>query len=108
MQGILKIFKLDEVKKGIASKTGKPYEIHTAQCALMTADGELDQVGVLDIPPSLRGKVKPGVFIGSYAMGVSFANGRIGPVLQDLLPYDVKDPVQRAAAQAAAPASKAG
>jgi hypothetical protein len=104
MQGILKIFKLDEPKKGISSKNGKPYEIHTAQCALLTADGELDQVGVLDIPPSLRGKVVPGIFVGSYAMGVNFSNGKIGPVLQDLVPYAVKDPAQRAAAAAVPPA----
>lgn len=101
MQGILKIFKVDEPKKGISSKTGKPYEIHSAQCALLTDAGELDQVGVLDIPPSLRGKVTVGTFVGTYAMGVNFSNGKIGPVLTDLQPFAQKDPAQRAASVSA-------
>jgi len=100
MQGILQIFKIDEPKKGTSSKTGKPYEIHTAQCALIAETGELDQVGVLDIPPALRGKVGPGLYRGTYAMGVNFQNGKIGPILTELVPHQVKDPAQRAGALA--------
>ncbi|MDQ0011868.1 hypothetical protein J2W23_000232 [Variovorax boronicumulans] len=92
MQGILRIFKIDEPKKGISTKTGKPYEIHTAQCALLTDAGELDQVGVLDLPPTFRGKVTQGDYRGTYAMGVNFQNGKIGPVLTDLQPLTPRQP----------------
>jgi len=86
MQSMIQIFKLDDVKKGVSKKTGNPYEIHTAQAALIDAAGNIDTVGVLDIPPALRDQVKPGLFSGSFAMKTNFSNGRIESVLTGLLP----------------------
>ncbi len=86
MQSMIQIFKLDEVKKGTSAKTGKPYEIHTAQAALIDANGGVDQVGVLDIPPALREHVKPGLYTGSFAMKTNFSNGRIESHLTGLTP----------------------
>jgi hypothetical protein len=86
MQSTIQIFKLDEVKKGISKKTGSPYEIHTAQAALIDATGQVDTVGVLDIPQALRETVKPGLFTGSFAMKTNFASGRIEAVLTGLTP----------------------
>lgn len=99
MQSTIQIFKLDEVKKGISSKTQKPYEIHTAQAALIDAAGNVDTVGVLDIPPSLRDQVKPGMYSGSFAMKTNFATGRIEAILTGLTPA----PVRSAAPSAPAP-----
>lgn len=90
MQSMIRIFKLDEVKKGTSKKTGNPYEIHTAQAALVDAAGNIDTVGVLDIPPDLRDKVKPGLFSGTFAMKTNFSNGRIESVLTGLVPVQVK------------------
>lgn len=86
MQSTIQIFKLDEVKKGTSAKTGKPYEIHTAQAALIDASGQVDQVGVLDIPVDLRDKVKPGRYTGTFAMKTNFMNGRIESHLIGLTP----------------------
>lgn len=84
MQSTVQIFKVDEVKRGTSKKTGNPYEIHTAQAALIDAAGNVDTVGVLDIPPELRGKVQAGVYLGSFAMKTNFQNGRIEAVLTGL------------------------
>lgn len=87
MQSTIQIFKLDEVKKGTSKKTGNPYEIHTAQAALIDVAGNVDTVGVLDIPPDLRGKVTPGKFTGTFAMKTNFQNGRIEAALVGLTPF---------------------
>jgi hypothetical protein len=84
MQSTIRVFKLDEVKRGTSSKTGKPYEIHTAQCALIDDNGNVDQVGTLDIPPDLRGKVQQGLYRGSFALKTNFQNGRIESALTGL------------------------
>lgn len=86
MQSTIQIFKLDEVKKGISKKNGNPYEIHTAQAALIDVAGNIDTVGVLDIPPQLRDQVKPGIYAGSFAMKTNFSTGRIEAVLVGLTP----------------------
>ena len=84
MQSTIRVFKLDDVKRGTSKKTGNAYEIHTAQCALVDEAGNVDAVGVLDIPPDLRGKVVPGVFRGTFAMKTNFQNGRIEAALVGL------------------------
>lgn len=86
MQSTIQIFKLDEVKKGVSKRTGNPYEIHTAQAALIDVAGNVDTVGVLDIPQALREQVKPGIYTGSFAMKTNFQTGRIESVLTGLTP----------------------
>jgi len=86
MQSTIHVFKLDEVKKGVSKKTGNPYEIHTAQTALIDAAGNVDTVGVLDIPPDLRGKINTGRYTATFAMKTNFQNGRIEAALVGLLP----------------------
>ncbi len=85
MQSTIQIFKLDEVKKGISKKNGSPYEIHTAQCALVDAVGNIDTVGVLDIPQALRGQVTAGLYTATFAMRTSMMTGRIEAVLTGLV-----------------------
>jgi hypothetical protein len=97
MQSTIRVFKLDEVKKGTSKKTGNAYEIHTAQCALVDETGNIDQVGVLDIPPDLRGKVGPGLFRGTFAMKTNFQNGRIEAALVGL--QAMPEPARPAAAK---------
>lgn len=95
MQSTIQIFKLDEVKRGTSKKTGQPYEIHTAQAALIDAAGNVDTVGVLDIPKDLQGKLNPGRYTGTFAMKTNFMNGRIESVLTALLPLaPAKDAVK--------------
>lgn len=90
---ILQIFKLNEAKEGTSSKTGRPYRIQDAECAILGDDGSVQSVGVLVIPRELDGQVKPGVFMGSFALrpDTSREGGRrIGAVLVGLQPYAFK------------------
>ena len=65
-----------------------------AECILLSADGAVDQVGVLQIPKGLREKVKVGTFTGSFALHANFASRRIEAVLTDLVPLPAKPRAQ--------------
>lgn len=99
MQSLIQIFKVNEVKKGTSKKTGNAYEIQDCECALLSPEGQIDQVGVLTLPKELSGKVVPGIFMGSFAMKVDFQTRHIGAVLTGLNALPPK--------AASAPAAKA-
>lgn len=93
MQSILNIIKLNEVRSGIGRQSGKPYEMQDAECILLNDDGSVGEVGVLQIPRDLMGKVQLGVFMGTFALRADKSqNGgrRIQSVLTGLQPYVVK------------------
>lgn len=98
MQSIIQILKLNDPKTGTSSKTGKAYDMQDAECLLLTEDGQIDQVGVLQVPKNLREKISVGTFRGTFAMQANFASRRIEAVLTDLTPFPGK------AAPVAAPA----
>lgn len=87
MQSILHILKVNELRTG--SKDGRAWEMQDAECALLTDSGEVDQVGVLMIPKTLRGQVKPGVYMGSFALSPD-RERRINAVLVGLNPLPPK------------------
>ena len=89
MQSIIRILKLNDLKKGISAKTGRPYEMQDAECLLLKDTGEVDQVGVLQIPKDLRGELKEGDYIGTFALRPDMASRRINAVLTGLQPYSV-------------------
>lgn len=90
MQSILRILKVNEARSGVSSKTGKPYEMQDAECLLLKDTGEVDQVGVLQIPKALMGTVTVGDFIGTFCLRPDMASRRINAVLVGLTPYAVK------------------
>lgn len=90
MQSIIQILKLNDVREGVSAKTGKPYKMQDAECLLLKDTGEVDQVGVLQIPRDLLGTVAPGVYLGSFALRPDMATRRIGAVLVGLQLYTVK------------------
>lgn len=85
MQSIIQILKLNEPKTGISQKTQKAYDMQDAECLLLNDDGSVDQVGVLQVPRSLREKVKPGTFTATFALHANFASRRIEAVLTGLV-----------------------
>lgn len=102
----VQILKIDEVVKGISTKTQKPWERHTAQCMTLTDDGVIDKVGVLEIPKALQGQVQPGIYRASFALAVRDWGDRRGLIeaqLTGLLPL----PPAPAPRSAAAPAPRA-
>ena len=90
MQSILQILKINEAKTGTSKKTGNAYDMQDAECLLLTETGEVDQVGVLMIPKDLRGKVVPGIYMGTFALRSSLMDRRIEAVLTGLSPVPVK------------------
>lgn len=85
MQSIIQILKLNEPKPW--SMEGRSGVSHSAECLLLTPEGEVDQVGVLRIKgDELIKKAKPGTFFGSFAMRANPASRQIEAVLTDLTP----------------------
>lgn len=103
MQSVIQILKVNEVKRGTSSKSGRPYEMQDAECLLLSESGEVDQVGVLRIPKELRDVVKPGTFTASFALSARYDTRQIEAVLTGLVPLP---PAARPAPSAApAPSS---
>lgn len=90
MQSILQIIKVNETKSGV--KDGRPWEIQDAECILLNEDGTPSQVGVLSLPKDLRNNVKPGVYLGSFALRADLRSRRIEAALTGLQPYAVRKP----------------
>ena len=90
MQSILRILKVNEERTGV--KEGRPWSMQDAEVLLLKDTGEVDQVGVLQIPKDLRGKVVPGDFIGSFALRPDMASRRVMAVLVGLQPYSATAP----------------
>lgn len=91
MQSIIQILKRNEPKawQMADSRTGAMRNgfSHSAECILLTADGQVDQVGVLKIKgEDLIAKAQPGIYYGSFAMQANVASRAIEAVLVDLQP----------------------
>ncbi|RYE81478.1 MAG: hypothetical protein EOO80_01010 [Oxalobacteraceae bacterium] len=87
MQSIIQILKLNEVRKGVSSKTGRPYEMQDAECLLLNDDGTPASVGVLQIPRELMGKAATGTFLGTFGLRPNLSTRRIEAVLTGLNDY---------------------
>lgn len=66
----IQILKVNAVESGVAIKTGKPWERHTAECMLLNDEGGIECVGRLVIPTPLRESVKVGIFRAGFALVV--------------------------------------
>lgn len=92
LQSLLQILKVNDPRSG-TTKEGRAWEMQEAECVILTDDGEIAEVGVLSIPQDLRSVVKPGIFMGTFALRSSKrreGGRRIEPVIVGLQPYDVK------------------
>jgi hypothetical protein len=99
MQSIIQILKVNELKSGTSKKTGNPYELQDAECLLLTQDGQVDQVGVLQVPKELREvATKLGTFTATFALHANFASRRIEARLTGLVPVALQRPAAPAKA----------
>ena len=80
---IIQILKLNEARSG--TKDGRAWEMQDAECLLLNANGEVEQVGVLMIPKALKEKVKVGTFTGTFALRANMASRKIEAVLTDIV-----------------------
>lgn len=65
---------------------GREYQTQQLECLGLDADGQPLQVGVVPVPKSLHGLVKPGIYRPVYAMRVD-RERRFTPFISDLTPY---------------------
>ena len=108
MKAIIQIMHVNEVKRGTARVSGRPYELQTAYAMLLTEDGQPEAVGELLIPRDQTGDIKPGMYTGNYQFGVD-EKKNIGARLVSLIPTVItatsnKLPTAPAAAPAASKA----
>jgi len=91
---ILQVLKVNELRKGTSTKTGRPYEMQDCECALLSDAGELEQVGVLPLGKDMMGDNAPkvGTYTASFALRAGMQDRKIGAVLTGLTPYDVRKP----------------
>lgn len=108
MSSTIQILKVNEIESGVSAKTQKPWERHTAECIVLTDDGQVECVGRFVVPPALREGLRTGVFRAAFSLRVpTFGDnkGDIVPQLTGLVPV----PPLRApgASPSAAPVVKA-
>lgn len=101
LTSILQILKVNEKRSG--TKNGRDWHMQDAECVLLADTGELEQVGVLQLPKDMMGDAAPkvGVYLGSFALRVGMQDRKIVAVLTALTPYTVGK-----AAGAAVPSAK--
>jgi hypothetical protein len=95
MKSIIQIIKVNELRTG--NKDGRTWEMQDAECILLNDDGDVESVGVLQLPKELRGNTKTGTYLGTFALRPNLSTRRIEAVLTGLQPYAVKAPRSSAA-----------
>lgn len=101
----IQVLKVDAPVEKTSPKDQSKYMVYTAQTALLDDDGELQKVGRLRIPETLRDKVKVGSFSAAFSLDVAqwgLNKGDVIATLTDLTPL----PPMRAPAAAAVPVAK--
>jgi hypothetical protein len=83
-------------RSGISAKTGKPWEIHAAQCVLEqeTSDGKQILVGQINLPRELKDS-QPGEYLAEFGLQQSM-DGRLEARIVSLVPFGM--PKAKAAA----------
>lgn len=102
LTSIIQILKVNEKRSG--TKNGRDWSMQDCECALLADTGELEQVGVLQLPKDMMGEAapKPGVYCGAFALRAGMQDRKITAVLTSLTPYAV--PPARGASKPAATA----
>lgn len=102
LTSIIQILKVNEKRSG--NKNGRDWSMQDCECALLADTGELEQVGVLQLPKEMMGDAapKPGTYLGAFALRAGMQDRKISAVLTALTPYSI--PPARPAAKPAAAA----
>ena len=97
----IKIIKINEKREGV--KEGRPWAMQDCECVALDENGEMLQVGVLQLPKPMLGENAPqlGTYIPVFALQVGLRDRKIGVGIVDLKLV----PARSATAPAAAPAT---
>lgn len=93
----IQVLKVDAPLEKTSKKDGSKFMVHTAQTALIDDNGELQKVGSMRVPESLREKIKVGTFRAGFSLdvaGYGLNKGEIVAVITDLLPMPVRAAVK--------------
>lgn len=82
---VIQILKINDPREGVG-KTGKPWKMQEAECVLIDGDGQVSQVGVLDVPRDLIGTIQPGTYTATFSMRAHYQTRKIGSELVHLTP----------------------
>ncbi|VVE39151.1 cellulose synthase [Pandoraea cepalis] len=76
-------------REGVSSKTGRPYDMRTAQCVLhqMTSEGKQTIVGTIVLPEMLK-ETPNGDYLAEFALTQSM-EGQLIPRIVSLQPYAI-------------------
>lgn len=90
LTSIIQILKVNEKRTG--EKNGRPWAMQDAECMLLSDTGEVEQVGVLQLPKDMMGDSAPkvGIYLGSFALRAGMQDRKIAAVLTGLQPYNVR------------------
>ena len=88
MQKTIEILEVNPAKTGIG-KTGKPYSITECECIVSDSDGGR-KVGVLTLGQKIDAStIKPGLYVGTFDVSVSYKDRKIGAEIVALAPVVV-------------------
>ncbi|KAA0088754.1 cellulose synthase [Paraburkholderia sp. T12-10] len=99
-----KLTVLQVIKRaGVSSRTGKPWEIHSAQCVLeQSVKGETELlVGTINLPKELK-EVGAGDYLAEFAFFQSM-EGKLEPRITSLVPFGMSGPKPKAGAGLGSP-----
>ena len=87
LPAFIQILKVNDVRTG--NKNGRDWTMQDAECMLLNESGELEQVGVLQLPKDMTGDAapRPGVYVPTYGMRAGMQDRKIGPVILALTPH---------------------
>lgn len=85
---LIRVIKVNDVRKGVSSITRKPYEMQDASCIVLDELGNVVTVGVLMVPKELTGKLIAGDYACGFALGTD-REGRITARIVSLNPVKI-------------------
>ena len=80
---VVQILKVNDPRSGIG-KNNKAWQMQEAECILLDADGQVSQVGVLDVPKDMIGNIVPGTYTATFSLAAHYQTRKIESRLTNL------------------------
>ena len=73
---VVQILKVNDSRSGVG-KNGKNWTMQEAECILLVGDGQVSQVGVLDVPKDMIGNLVPGMYTATFTLAAHYQTRKI-------------------------------
>lgn len=80
---VVQILKVNDSRSGVG-KNGKNWTMQEAECILIDGDGQVSQVGVLDVPKDMIGTIQPGTYTATFSLAAHYQTRKIESRLTNL------------------------